>query len=150
MSVRWECPNGTERELDVRAELTVALREMGWLGRRVIGTETGSNSLADLTITIRRGHKPHATGHAWGNYEVAFTFGECYENNLELIYHEAAHLASLSGEGHGRGFRRTLADGLQARWPFLVYGRVNAGAVYDADRRIVQQMKDHVRNGGEL
>jgi hypothetical protein len=44
-----------------------------------------------------------------------------------------------------------LADGLQKRWPFLVYGSVNGGdGAYAADERIVEQLERAAKRGREL
>ena len=141
--VKLKDANGVLRSLDVRAELARALRDMGY--RRTVD---------DVDITIRRGKKPHHSGHAWGVLRVAFTFGRgSYEEALTLIYHEAAHLADSCHNGHGVKFHRTLADGLQKRWPWIVYGSLKPnqrGGSWEMHQRPIRQMRDHVRSGGTL
>lgn len=141
--------SGRPVTVNIRKELRRALKSMGyfdgwWLGQ--------TPKISDIKIIVHRGKKSYQTGHAWGSFRVAFTIGiePGTEEVLALIYHEAAHLASPSGAHHGPIFRRTLADGLQSRWPFLRYGSVRLGRTYDADRRIVDQLKQYVRDGGML
>ena len=143
---------GREREMDVRAELRRALTDMGYFDGWAYGHKP---TIDDLNITIRRGAKPHHSGRAVvAGFDVWFTFGRAsYEDGLQLIYHEAAHLASPSGERHGAKFHRILADGLQKRWPWIVYGSVSPrqpGGCWEMGQRVTRQIEQHTRSGGEL
>jgi hypothetical protein len=144
---------GRTRELDVRGELRRALTDMGYFD----GWATGHKpTIDDLNITIRRGQKSIHTGRAMvAGFDVWFTFGRgaTWESGLELIYHEGAHLASPNGERHGARFHRILADALQKRWPWIVYGSLSPrqpGGCYEMGRRVVRQMEAHVAEGHEL
>lgn len=158
--VRLTDARGRERELDVRAELRRALTDMGFFDGWAYGQKP---TVDDLNITIRRGSKGHHTGRASiAGFDVTFTFGtDGYEAGMKLIYHEAAHMASPYGQrraggktdAHGMAFHRILADALQKRWPWIVYGSLapnQRGGCYEMGRRIAAQMRDHVARGGEL
>jgi hypothetical protein len=159
--VKLNDARGRERELDVRAELRRALTDMGFFD----GWSARSKpTIDDLNITIRRGDKHYHTGRAvLGGFDVWFTFGSnaSYEGGLELIYHEAAHLASpyqtrtkgVRLQTHTEGFHRILADGLQKRWPWIVYGSLaprQPGGCWAMGRRIISQMEQRTRDGLEL
>lgn len=139
---------GRRRDIDVRAELRQALTACGYFEGWAPGHRP---KMDDLSILIRRSKKPYSTGRA-SSFNVAFTFGEpaSYEECMELIYHEAAHMAAPEGEHHGPKYRRILAVALQKRWPWLRYGSVRRGRCYEADEAIVKQMREYVRGGGEL
>ena len=145
--VETEDAAGRCQTIDVRTELRRALTECGYFKGWAPGQ---CPKFDEVDVTIRRGSGEGSTGRATGCMRVVFTFGSGYEAAMELIYHEAAHLALPEGEHHGPRFRRTLADALQARWPFVRYGSVRRGAVYDADRAVVEQLRTHVLAGGVL
>jgi hypothetical protein len=145
---------GRERELDVRAELRRALTSMGYFDGWLAGS---TPTMDDLNITIRRGQKHHHSGRAiLAGFDVWFTFGSnaSYEGGLELIYHEAAHLASpITEKGHGARFHRILADAIQERWPFVTYGSLapnQPGGCWAMGQRVIRQLEAHTRAGGEL
>lgn len=90
--------NRVTRDLDVRGELRRALKDCGFFDGWARGQ---TPTMDEVEIVLRRGRKPYHSGRAWeSSFRVAFTFGLAgYEDGLELIYHEAAHLA-------GRKWRR--------------------------------------------
>lgn len=138
---------GVEHVVDLEALTRQALADMGYRRKRV---------------KVDRQRRPYVRGHAHPTLatpEIHYSIreGASYERVLELVYHEAAHVASGnriaegSRQWHGAAFRRTLADGLQKRWPFLVYGSVTgADGAYAADERIIGQLQEHVLAGGSL
>lgn len=137
---------GVEHVVDLEALTRQALADMGYR----------------KWVKVNRQRRPGVRGHAHPTLaipEIHYSImeGVSYERVLEMVYHEAAHVASGNriAEGsrrwHGAAFRRTLADGLQKRWPFLVYGSVTGSdGAYAADERIVQQLQEHVLAGGSL
>jgi len=152
--VRLSDANGVERELDVRVELQRALRDVGYFDGWLASHKPG---IDDINVTLRRGTKNYHSGRAvLGGFDVWFTFGSggSYEGGLELIYHEAAHMAGMQGDvAHGERFHRTLAEALQKRWPFITYGSIKPnqpGGCYAMGRRVVRQMEDHVRLTGSI
>lgn len=148
--VRLPDANDVARDLDVRSELRQALRDCGFFDGWARGQ---APTIDEIEVIIRRGQKPHHSGRAWeSSFRVALTFGKAgHEDALELIYHEAAHVASQTGVGHGPEFHRRLADALQKRWPWLIYGSIRPnGGTYYSGERIRRQLRDYVRNGGKL
>jgi hypothetical protein len=144
---------GVERQLDVRAELRRALTDMGYFNGWARGHKP---TMDDLSVTIRRGGKRYHTGRAViAGFRVWFTFGSgaSYESGMKVVYHEAAHLASPIDSGHDAQFHRILAEALQKRWPWIVYGSVNPrqqGGCWAMGQRVVDQMEARVRDGGSL
>lgn len=137
---------GTERDLHVTTWLRHALRDMGW----------NEAAIDEVKLVVRRGFKHYHTGRAWPTRRrVVLTFGayDTYEAGLQLIYHEAAHLVAPAGAHHDERFHRVLADGLQSRWPFIVYGSVRPrqrGGGWRQGRRVIEQLQQHVLAGGVL
>jgi len=149
--------NGVDRDLDVRAELRTALQAMGYFNGWAYGHKP---TITDLNITVRRGDKHHHSGRAvCGGFDVWFTFGSnaSFEAGLELIYHEAAHMAQpmrRRGEpSHDVAFHRTLADALQKRWPWITYGSTRArqpGGCYEMGQRIIRQLEQRTREANDV
>jgi len=153
--------NGVERDLDVKTELRTALTAMGYFNGWAYGHKP---TISDINIKIRRGDKGHHTGRAiLGGFDVWFTFGKAsYEEGLWLIYHEAAHMADgpldRDKRGrrvgvHGTAFNRLLADALQKRWPWIVYGALSnrqRGGCYETGRRIIEQMEQRTREANDV
>jgi hypothetical protein len=149
--------NGVERDLDVRSELRTALTAMGYFNGWAYGHKP---TISDINIRIRRGDKAHHSGRAvCAGFDVWFTFGSkaSYEAGLKLIYHEAAHMAqpprSKHEPSHDAAFHRTLADALQKRWPWIVYGSLaprQPGGCWGMGQRIVKQLEQRTREANDV
>lgn len=143
---------GRKRELDVQVELRRALTDMGYFKGWARGHKP---TMDDVNVTIRRGDKPHHSGRAvGGGFDVWFTFGRraSYEAGLEIIYHEAAHLAARVAK-HDSEFHRILADALQKRWPWIVHGSLaprQPGGCWEMGNRVIRQMEQRTRDGADL
>jgi hypothetical protein len=169
MKVQLRTERATARREREKEAKLISLRDALGREQRVDAERLTRQALADMgfkrqvDVSVqRRGLEPrgHAEPTLWPrphiHYSVPLSAG--YERVLELIYHEAAHVVAggqrTGGQRkrwHGPKFRRVLADGLQKRWPFLVYGSVNGGdGAYAADERIVEQLERAAKRGREL
>lgn len=137
-------------EVDLLAETRRALREMGFRRPNEV----------DVGVHRRHSGRAHAYPFAWRiHYSIEPTSEGIqrpgYEWILETVYHEAAHIATGTDESdarrwHGESFQKVLSDALQRRWPWLRWGSVRTGGSYEKDRDVVEQMRNYVKNGGEL
>lgn len=141
---------GEEVRIDLVAEVRRALREMG-----------KPQHAQTVQVDVRRRSDCFCSGRAYPwEQRVVLSVGRgvgLYEEAVEMAYHEAAHIAAgrdardpRGRNWHGEQFHRTLANALQARWPFVRYGSLRSHDGYGHDWHVQAQFKDHTKIGGEL
>lgn len=118
-------------------------------------------TMPELTVRfLRYGTRGRAFPDHYPNGRVIISTsgGDSYENLVEIILHEAVHLAvggkqrsgSTKREWHGRAFKRRLLNASMVRWPQIdplvdgnpeVEAAITARVAYDLDELIVHALK---------